>query len=148
MNPQPHIDLTDDATDYDIVDKLAALKMKEAEFTARRIAAEERLVTALGFNNARGSKTFTIVDEEEPDPELKGPPIRVTLKANVYDKVDPAEWEAIREEIPGDLHPVKIAYVPVAKAVKVLREEHPDQYLKFCRAFTSRPGKIGVEFKP
>ena len=137
-------DLTDDADPFAIADRLALLKEAEAELALRRVAVEERLIAAVGFQKTEGAQTFTVRDEMDPDPDAA---YKVELKANVYRKVDEAEWDSVRHFIPEELHPVRSRLEVDTKAFRALRNNHPEHFRTAVAAIRTNPGKVSVSFR-
>lgn len=145
MIPTTSADLTDDATAFEVADRLALLKRMENDYKARRIAAEARLCSLLKFpecltRKGAKSKTFPLKDDQSDAV------IRVTLKKNVTLKLEPADLEAIRDHFDADELPVRVKEEVDAEALKRLDDANPDLGKLFRRAVVSVPGKTGVSF--
>lgn len=143
--PTTALDLTDDATPFEIADRLALLKLQEEAIRNRRIAVEARLIQALDFPrslnrpNAK-SRTWKL------DDKLSDAVISVTLKKNEKLKLEPADLDAVRDRIPPELLPVRVKEEVDAKAYTALQADNPELAALFSRAVVRVPQKTGVEF--
>lgn len=143
--PTTALDLTDDATPFEIADRLALLKLREDEYRGRRVAAEARLITALDFPRTLNkpdakSRTYKLRDTDS-DAEIS-----VTLERRETLKLEPSDLDLVRDRIPAELLPVRVKEEVDAKAYKTLQAEHPTEAALFSRAVVRVPGKTGVTF--
>lgn len=72
----------------DLAEQLMAAKVAEKNAEASRIAAEQALIAALGFDKTEGQETQTIGD------------LKVTVKASLKRSIDWAKYDAIEASIP------------------------------------------------
>lgn len=107
-------------------------KKQEAEANKRRVKIEEQLIGALGAKD-EGSITHEL-DE-----------YKVTLTQPVARKVDVKAWEIVKNNIPHELWPIKTKVDVDATGIKWLKESEPKLWKAVSRAFTEKPGKIGVK---
>ena len=107
-------------------------KKQEAEANKRRIEIEEQLVSALGAKD-EGSVTHA----------LDG--YKVTIAQPISRKIDAKMWEIVKNNIPNELWPIKTKVDVDATGIKWLKENKPAMWKTVSRAFTEKPGKVGVK---
>lgn len=74
---------------------------------------------------------------------------KVKTTGRIYRKVDAEAWEAVKGEIPEELHAV-VEYKPKVstKGFKWIAEHHPDLLAgPLAKAITSTPGKTGISIE-
>ena len=110
------------------------LKSEEERIKALREEIEKQIVTELAeFIPTEGQKT------------VKQDGCKVTLKQEIYRKLDEKALESLGDAIPNDLLPVKIKKEVDNTGIKWLKEHEPGYYKLFAPCVTEKPGKIGVK---
>jgi hypothetical protein len=111
------------------------LKAKRAENTANaeRIAIEDQIVALTGKRD-EGAKTVDATG------------FKITVTGKISRKMDWTAWEAVKDQIPVDLRPVKMKPELDEKGVKWLAENNPDIYKLL--PIEVKPAKTAVEVKP
>lgn len=110
------------------------LEAKRAETAAnkRRLEVEAQMAQCFDVP-AEGSKTHNLDS------------YKITMSQPVTRKLDAKEWEAVKDKIPTDLHPVKVKVEADAAGCKYLAANEPAIWKKIAKAFETKPGKIGVK---
>lgn len=114
--------------------ELEVAKEMEAQATATRIHAEQRLL-ALGVAlRPEGSVTTIIRDW------------KIVTTGRVNRNIDDAVLDAIRADVPSALFDRAIRYKPslVLDGLRYLQNNEPDTYAVLAQAITAKPGKPSV----
>lgn len=69
---------------------------------------------------------------------------KIVAKGVINRTLDVKEWEAIREEIPETLRPIKYTPKLDEVGVKWLRDNNMEIYNKISQCITSKPGKTNI----
>lgn len=70
---------------------------------------------------------------------------KVTLVQPITRKIDPAEWDLVKQNVPSNMHPVKIKIEVDQAGCKYLANKEPEMWNKIAAAFTTTPGKVSVK---
>lgn len=110
-------------------------KQREAELAAERLAIEAELA---GLVESRSDGQVTS--------RIDG--WKITVKCPINRTIDADAWEAIKEQIPTDLQPVKTKLAVDEKGCRYLAAEKPDIWAICSKAITEKPGKPGFTIEP
>lgn len=119
-------------TTQQLAEQLIAARAAEKLAEQARIAAEEALIAAVGFDKTEGQQTVTFGD------------LKVTIKASTTTKADWDALDKILPCLPEQLRPVKTERKLDAAGVKYLAENHPDLHRKIAKALIVSPAKTSV----
>lgn len=110
-------------------------KAQETEAAEARVAHEQALALALGFDKSEGSETAT----------LEG--YKVTLTAKLNRKLDEKKWLEVAPYIPEQLRPVKekTTFMVDDKGCRWLELNEPEIYAKVAKALTVKPAKVAIK---
>ena len=120
---------------YELAVAYALAKDAETQWAARRRELAAEIQAATG-HDSEGQKTY----------DADG--WKVTVKAPLIRSLDWAHWDAISEQIPENLHPVRYRRELDEKGVQWLMAHEPDLYLVLSHALTTKPGAVQVTVKP
>jgi hypothetical protein len=70
---------------------------------------------------------------------------KVTMGQPITRKIDPAEWDFVKEHVPSNMHPVKVKIEADPAGCKYLVNNAPEMWNKIASAFTATPGKVSVK---
>lgn len=110
-----------------------AAKARERQAEAERVAVEEKIIALTG-KKTEGSQTHDAGDG-----------FKVVVKGVMNRKMDWTKWEQIKDQIPAELHPVKMKPALDDTGVKWLQENRVDLYALL--PITATPGKTGIDIK-
>ena len=119
----------------DLAAEYAAAKDAEAQWAARRRDLAAQIQAATG-HDSEGQKTYDAGDW------------KITVKAPLIRSMDWAQWEAISEQIPENLHPVRYRKELDEKGVKWLADNDPHAWAILAPCLTTKPGAVQVTVKP
>lgn len=111
-----------------------AAKADEERANKARISIENELVNALGAR-VEGAVTHDLG------------PYKVVITGKLTRKIDLAEWDKVKDNIPAEMHPVKVTTTVDATGCKYLANNEPDLWAKISSAFTTAPAKTSVAVK-
>ena len=109
-----------------------AAKKAEAAANEERLAIEQRIIFHTGKRD-EGSQTH----------EVDG--YKITVTGKVSRKMDWKKWEAVKAQIPPNLHPIKTKLELDEKGVKYLQANEPEVYALLPIEVT--PAKTAIEVK-
>ena len=119
----------------DLAAEYAAAKDAEAQWAARRRELAAQIQAATG-HDSEGQKTYDAGDW------------KITVKAPLIRSMDWAQWEAISEQIPENLHPVRYRKELDEKGVQWLADNDPHAWAILAPCLTTKPGAVQVTVKP
>tara|TARA_R110000824_G_scaffold401299_1_gene611594 strand:+ start:1075 stop:1503 length:429 start_codon:yes stop_codon:yes gene_type:complete len=104
-----------------------------ADNTAKMDQIKAHVLAAVGFKNG----TITV--------SKHGFKISTVGKSNYT--VNPQAWEAIKEQFPEDLHPVRetVKLAPDIKMINAIKKANPEMWKRMAPAFANTPAKPTVK---
>lgn len=117
-------------------------RRKSIEDAARlaRIAAEERIIQALGEDITTGSRTFRATD-------AAGTRAKFRVEQPITAKVDADAWWRVSRQLP-EAHPgracIRLKYDLATGEAKKLQASDPQAWADIAPAITRKPGKPAV----
>lgn len=119
----------------DVVRDLVAAKRAESEANTARVALEEELIAATGFDKAEGAQTFNIDDYK----------VVITGKLNrkVAD-VQALHMACIDLKLSADLHPIRTKVEVDQTALRYLAHNEVEIFGKLAKFVVTEPAKTAV----
>ena len=114
----------------ELIERYTKAKEAETKATQARVEAGNRLAEALGAPD-EGSKTHEVGR------------FKVTLRQPINRRVD---WELF-DGVLFDHPPCRVKRELDEPGLKWIRENEPEAYAQYCRAITSKPGRVSVTIK-
>lgn len=109
-------------------------KSEEEQLKALREEVEKVIVSELAeYIPTEGQKT------------VKQDGCKVTLKQDIYRKLDEAKLDNLGDAVPENLIPVKIKKEVDNTGFKWLRDNEPGYFKIFAPCVTEKPGKVSVK---
>ena len=111
-----------------------SLKEQEKALADKRVEVENKLVKLLEVPK-EGSKTHKTLN------------YKTTVNQPVSRKIDVKVWDEVKSNIDEKYHPVKNEVKVDTPKVKMLVEKMPEKWTLIARAFTTKPGKVGIKIE-
>jgi len=117
----------------EIVGQIVAYKRAESDANVKRVALEEELIKALGFDKVEGGISYEIGD------------YKVAIVAKLTRKIDDIDdFVASCKALPVDLRPYAQEFKVSQTALKYLSNNEPELFAKIAKHVTTAPAKTSV----
>jgi len=123
----------------ELAEKFSAACLAATAAYEARLALEEKVIAATGFDKPEGQETFEFSDDRGR--------CKFTLKQPIHAKVDAEAWGRIKASVGGAIarRIMRTKYELATAEARDLQEKDPTTWAKVAECVTRKPGKISVD---